>query len=175
MMRLKVCALASSLVGLQHFYHKSINAEENKSLDLNLDDFLQQNQNSSNASTNKSPRAELQAKLDKAKNDSKSLIWSKMNESAIPGLVIAVSVDGKTLFRQGFGFADVENRVMASPSTVMRIASISKPLAMTAAAKLYEDGKLDLDKPIRDYVPDWPEKHPPITTRDACHYFCPAE
>lgn len=163
-MRLKLCALASAFVGLQHNLNKPIFAEEKRSLDLDLDLLIQQTQDSS-SSANKSPRAELQAKLDKAKNEAKSLIWSKMNESAIPGLVIAVSVDGKTLFRQGFGFADVENRVMASPSTVMRIASISKPLAMTAAAKLVQEGKLDLDKPIRDYVPSWPEKHAPITTR----------
>ena len=40
----------------------------------------------------------------------------------------------------------MENKVLATSSHVMRIASISKPLAMTAAARLYEEGKLDLDK-----------------------------
>ena len=45
-----------------------------------------------------------------------------------------------------------------NPNTVMRIASISKPIAMTIAGKLMEEGKLDLDKNIRDYVKDWPEK-----------------
>ena len=47
----------------------------------------------------------------------------------------------------------------------MRIASISKPLAMCAAARLYEQGKLDFDKPVREYVESWPDKHPPITVR----------
>ena len=45
------------------------------------------------------------------------------------------------------------------------LASISKPLAVTAAARLYEQGKLDLDTPITEYVKSWPEKHPPITVR----------
>ena len=45
------------------------------------------------------------------------------------------------------------------------LASISKPLAVTAAARLYEQGKLDLDAPISEYVKSWPEKHPPITVR----------
>ena len=36
---------------------------------------------------------------------------------------------------------------------------------MTAAARLYEQGKLDLDTPITEYVKSWPEKHPPITVR----------
>jgi serine beta-lactamase-like protein LACTB len=44
----------------------------------------------------------------------------------------------------GFGFSDVENRVLANPATIMRIASISKSLTMTVVAKLWEEGKLDL-------------------------------
>ena len=47
----------------------------------------------------------------------------------------------------------------------MRIASISKSLAMAAVAKLVEEGKIDLDKPISEYVKAWPKKHPAITTR----------
>ena len=46
---------------------------------------------------------------------------------------------------------------------ILFLASISKPLAVTAAARLYEQGKLDLDTPISEYVKSWPEKHPPIT------------
>ena len=52
----------------------------------------------------------------------------------------------------------MENRILAVPETVMRMASISKPITMAAAAKLWEQGKLDLDKPIQHYVPDWPSK-----------------
>ena len=71
---------------------------------------------------------------------------------------MAVSVDGKIVHETGFGYADVENQILAVPETVMRIASISKPITMAATAKLWEQGKLDLDKPIQDYVPDWPSK-----------------
>lgn len=53
-------------------------------------------------------------------------------ERGIPGVSIAVSVDGKTVWSEGFGFADVENRVLCTSKTVMRIASISKPLTTTA-------------------------------------------
>ncbi|KAH0512093.1 Serine beta-lactamase-like protein LACTB, mitochondrial [Microtus ochrogaster] len=56
------------------------------------------------------------------------------------------------------GYADVENRVPCKPETVMRIASISKSLTMVALAKLWEDGKLDLDLPVQHYVPEFPEK-----------------
>lgn len=56
------------------------------------------------------------------------------------------------------GYADLENRVPCSPDTVMRIASISKPLTAAAAARLWEEGKLDLDAPVQKYVPEFPEK-----------------
>ena len=54
-------------------------------------------------------------------------------ESGCPGVCISVSVDGETVWSEGFGFADIENRVLCTTKTVMRIASISKPLTATAA------------------------------------------
>jgi len=58
----------------------------------------------------------------------------------------------------GYGVSDVENLVECKPASVMRIASISKPLTMVAIAQLWEQGKLDLDKPVQHYVPSWPDK-----------------
>ena len=61
-------------------------------------------------------------------------------------------------YNSGIGYADLENRVPCSPETVMRIASISKPLTSAAAARLCEEGKLDLDAPVQNYVPEFPQK-----------------
>ncbi len=47
----------------------------------------------------------------------------------------------------------------------MRIASISKAITMTAVGRLIEEGKLDLDKPVTEYVKSWPSTHPTMTTR----------
>jgi len=58
----------------------------------------------------------------------------------------------------GFGYSDVENDVPCTPDTVFRIASISKAITMATVAKLYEEGKLDLDKPVQHYVSSFPEK-----------------
>lgn len=80
------------------------------------------------------------------------------DEVGAPGIVVGVAVDGKEVWSEGLGYADVENRVLCKPETVMRIASISKPLTMTAIAKLWEKGKLDLDAPVQIYVPEFPEK-----------------
>ena len=65
----------------------------------------------------------------------RSLIKRFKEESGSPGLAISVSVNGETVWSEGFGYSDVENDVPCTPNTVMRIASISKPLTATAASK----------------------------------------
>ncbi|XP_037624403.1 serine beta-lactamase-like protein LACTB, mitochondrial isoform X1 [Sebastes umbrosus] len=79
-------------------------------------------------------------------------------EVGAPGVVVGVSVDGAQVWSEGIGYADLENRVPCSPATVMRIASISKPLTSAAAARLCEEGKLELDVPVQKYVPEFPQK-----------------
>ncbi|XP_071942426.1 serine beta-lactamase-like protein LACTB, mitochondrial [Antedon mediterranea] len=96
--------------------------------------------------------------LNEAIQKSKDLLTRIKDETCSPGISISVSVDGETVWSEGIGYADVENRVACTPQTVMRTASISKPLAMVAVAKLVEEDKLDLDKPVQHYLPDYPEK-----------------
>ncbi|XP_062819195.1 serine beta-lactamase-like protein LACTB, mitochondrial [Anolis carolinensis] len=98
------------------------------------------------------------AAYSRAQAASRDLLRRVKDEVGAPGIVVGVSVDGKEVWSEGMGFADVENRVPCRPETVLRIASISKPLAMVAAAKLWEEGKLDLDAPVQKYVPEFPEK-----------------
>uniref|UniRef100_A0A131YJI7 Beta lactamase n=1 Tax=Rhipicephalus appendiculatus TaxID=34631 RepID=A0A131YJI7_RHIAP len=99
-----------------------------------------------------------QAQLENAINYAQELLTRKKDEWGVPGIVVAVSVDGKTVWTEGLGYADIENRVPCGSQTVMRIGSISKPIAMMTVAKLWEEGKIDLDKPIQDYVPSFPKK-----------------
>lgn len=73
--------------------------------------------------------------LQSAIEESQSIIRCMKEETGSPGVCVAVSIDGKTVWSEGFGFADVENRVLCSSKTVMRIASISKPLTATAAGE----------------------------------------
>ncbi|XP_007424474.1 serine beta-lactamase-like protein LACTB, mitochondrial [Python bivittatus] len=84
--------------------------------------------------------------------------FAPQDEVGAPGVVVGVSVDGKDVWTEGLGYADVENRVLCCPETVLRIASISKSLTMVAVAKLWEEGRLDLDAPVQKYVPEFPEK-----------------
>jgi serine beta-lactamase-like protein LACTB len=78
-------------------------------------------------------------------------------EFGVPGIAVGVSKNNQIVFAKGFGYSDVENGVKVTPNTIMRIASISKPITCAIAAKLYELNKLDIDKPINDYVKTLPE------------------
>jgi len=88
-----------------------------------------------------------------------------MEEQTVPGLSIAVGVGRAVVWEEGFGWADLENRVPVWPSTKFRIASISKSLTAGAVGKLVEEGRLDLDAPVQEYVPSFPCKEWPVTTR----------
>ena len=85
--------------------------------------------------------------------------------SRIPGVQVAVAVNGKLVWSEGFGYADAERQRPVTRETQFRIGSVSKPLTATAVALLYEQGKLDLDAPVQRYVPSFPDKGYPITTR----------
>ncbi|XP_069621680.1 serine beta-lactamase-like protein LACTB, mitochondrial [Ranitomeya imitator] len=89
---------------------------------------------------------------------SRELLSRVKDEVGSPGIVVGVSVDGQTVWTEGLGFADVENRIPCSPDSVMRVASISKSFTMAALAKLWQEGRLDLDAPVQKYVPEFPEK-----------------
>jgi len=83
----------------------------------------------------------------------------------IPGFSITVARDSQIIYSEGFGYADLEQRVAAWPTTKFRIGSVSKPLSAVALVKLAEQGKLDLDAPIQKYVPTFPDKGAVITSR----------
>lgn len=99
-----------------------------------------------------------------------ALVERARTEQAIPGVQVAVGLDGRVVFEMGYGKADVENDVMTSYHTRFRTASIAKPMTAVAVMQLVERGKLDLDAAVGDLVEDWPEKPWPIRIRQLlCH------
>ncbi len=88
----------------------------------------------------------------------------------LAGVVISVVKDGKVLFAKGYGSSDVEKKAPVSPDTTLfRPGSISKLFTWTAVMQLVEQGKLDLDRDVNDYL-DFkiPATYPkPITLRNA--------
>lgn len=69
----------------------------------------------------------------------------------IPAFSAAIVKDQKLVWAKGFGYADLENRVEATPDTPYRLASVTKPIAATLIMQLVEEGKLDLDDPVAKY------------------------
>jgi len=84
-----------------------------------------------------------------------SIISAEMKRHKITGVSIAVNDDGKTVWSEGFGYSDKEERIAATPHTVYRIGSITKVFTATAIMQLVEHGLLDLDKPVSDYLPEF--------------------
>ena len=97
--------------------------------------------------------------------EARQQVQAALAEQGYPGIAMAVSVDGQIVWAEGFGYADLENRVPIWPTSKFRIGSISKPLTAAALAQLYDAGRLDPDAPIQRYVPSFPEKRWPVTTR----------
>jgi CubicO group peptidase (beta-lactamase class C family) len=97
-------------------------------------------------STHELTAADLEAFLD-------GLVPAQLEREDIAGATIAVVKDGKVLFAKGYGFSDVEKRKPVSPdNTLFRPGSISKLFTWTAVMQQVEQGKLDLDRDVNEYL-----------------------
>jgi serine beta-lactamase-like protein LACTB, mitochondrial len=93
------------------------------------------------------------------------MVDSAMVAFRIPGLSVAVAVNGEVVWSEGFGLANLEQNVPVTRKTRFRIGSVSKPVAAAGVARLYEEGRLDLDLPVTEYVPFFPRKRWDFSTR----------
>jgi CubicO group peptidase (beta-lactamase class C family) len=73
----------------------------------------------------------------------------------IPAISAIIVKDQKVLWAKGFGYADLEKRIPASPDTPYHIASLTKTFAATVLMQLVEQGKISLDEPIAKYSNDF--------------------
>jgi CubicO group peptidase (beta-lactamase class C family) len=93
----------------------------------------------------------------------------QLRREDIAGAVIVVVKDGKILFAKGYGYANVEKRIpVSADGTLFRPGSISKLFNWTSILQQVQQGKLDLDRDVNDYLdfkipPTFPK---PITLRD---------
>jgi CubicO group peptidase (beta-lactamase class C family) len=111
------------------------------------------------------PLPERPAAVRDAIDRSRELITARQSEHRFPGISAAVAVQGRIIWSEGFGWADLEQHVPVSSLTRFRLGSVSKVVCAVAVAALLEQGRLDLDAPIQRYVPDFPDKRWPITAR----------
>lgn len=82
-------------------------------------------------------------------------VRKEMNKNDVQGLSLALVDDQQVVWVDGFGLADAKARISADADTIYRVGSISKLFTTTAAMQLVEQGKLELDKPLVNYVPDF--------------------
>ncbi len=80
-----------------------------------------------------------------------------------PGAAVIVRKDGRTLFRKGYGLADLELNVPVAPDMVFRLGSITKQFTAVAILMLAEQGKLGLRDEITKFLPDYPAQGRKIT------------
>ncbi|MBL0180986.1 MAG: beta-lactamase family protein [Chitinophagaceae bacterium] len=84
-----------------------------------------------------------------------SIVISKMTEYKIKGLSLSIVKDGKTFYTKGYGFTSVDSKNIVTPETRFVTASITKLFTATAIMQLVEQGKLDLNKKLIEYIPDF--------------------
>src|SRR5207244_6196745 len=82
--------------------------------------------------------------------------------------------DGRLVLARGYGYADTATREMVAPTSLFRLASLSKPITAAAVLSLVDDGRISLDTPLTSVAgdllsPDWADVDPriaQITVRD---------
>jgi serine beta-lactamase-like protein LACTB len=94
-----------------------------------------------------------------------TFLLEQWRASHAPAVSVAVAYRDRIVFARGFGFADLDNLVPATSTTVYNIGSVSKLITAVAVLQLVEAGRVGLDDPIQRYVPAFPEKAAPITIR----------
>ncbi|MDQ3550462.1 MAG: beta-lactamase family protein, partial [Bacteroidota bacterium] len=93
-------------------------------------------------------------------------------EKNFPGFTYAVIADGRMLYSGNMGYTDVNKKIQVNNSSAFRIASMTKSFTSLAILKLRDEGKLKLDDPASDYIPEMKDIRyltddaPVITVRD---------
>ncbi|MGL6267356.1 MAG: serine hydrolase domain-containing protein, partial [Chitinophagaceae bacterium] len=97
-----------------------------------------------------------------------------LKEWNAPGVTIAVVEKNRIIYAGGFGYSDYDKKIAVTQNTQFAIGSCTKAFTASILGMLEKEGKVDLDKPARDYLPelkfknDYTNKH--ITLRDMlCH------
>ncbi len=88
--------------------------------------------------------------------DIDSIVTNALDKKAFPGCNVLVAKDGKVIFRKAYGFFTFENLRPSREDDLYDLASVTKISGgLPGILKLYDEGKIDLDKPVADYFPDW--------------------
>jgi serine beta-lactamase-like protein LACTB, mitochondrial len=95
----------------------------------------------------------------------RQVVRASLTEQNLPGLSVAVGAGGDIVWAEGFGWADLKNRVPVDPLMRFRIGTASIALTSAAVGLLLEKNRLALDDQIQTHVPEFPKKQWPVTLR----------
>ncbi len=107
------------------------------------------------SATPEKPEPPLPGKYEQVKRSVSLVIQKEMKKRKVIGLSIALVDDQHVVWAQGFGYADEENSVPATSETIYRVGSISKLFTTAAVMQLVEQGRIEIDKPIQAYLPEF--------------------
>ena len=111
-------------------------------------------------------RAPFNAQIDR-------IVESAMDDGPIAGVSVVITRGFRILHAEGYGYADIENRIEATSETVYKVGSITKQFTAAAVMQQVEEGNIDLDEPARTYLdgyfPDEPV-FPEYTVRQLLHH-----
>jgi CubicO group peptidase (beta-lactamase class C family) len=88
-------------------------------------------------------------------SDFEAYVKQLMEDEHIPGAAIAVSHNGQVIYQKGFGFRDYETQEPVTPDTIFGVASITKSFTALAIMQLEQEGKLSVDDPVIQYLPEF--------------------
>lgn len=83
-------------------------------------------------------------------------LYDSIKGKPYPGISLLVAQDGKIVYKNSFGYADIENKIPITPLTKFRIGSITKQFIASGILKFEEQGKLQLSDKLSKYFPDFP-------------------
>ncbi|MSQ46724.1 MAG: class A beta-lactamase-related serine hydrolase [Ignavibacteria bacterium] len=116
----------------------------------------------SNAQVKETPKLKISDEIKK--------ILAKYDFKNGPGISLAIMKDGETLYKKGFGIANLEYDIPITPKTSFHVASVSKQFTVFSILLLEQDGKLSIDDDIRKYLPEMPIYENKITIRNLANH-----
>ena len=85
----------------------------------------------------------------------KPAVQALVDDEKIAGASVVIARKGRIVFSETFGMVDIEAQKTMQADTIFRFYSMSKPITSVAAMMLYEEGKLKLDDPVSEYIPEF--------------------
>src|SRR5262249_48268222 len=98
-------------------------------------------------------RAEQQTSIDTRLDGFEAYMTQVLKDWNVPGIGVGIVIKDKLVFAKGYGYRDYGKKLPFTPTMTQPIASNTKLFTAVAAGLLVEEGKLDWDKPVREFVP----------------------